>query len=258
MKYIKPLLVFLSSLVCFVLIGGFIILPAIINMARREPVYHDYYLFKQHKDKIVMLIKRFEGNTGGGTGFAVEAPSGKNYVLTNRHVCQIADGAPRITAVVPGITREVDLNIIEISKESDLCILSGLNDREGLKLAKKTYDEEVITSLGHPSLRGITLSQGYLGKVTKHEVLDNQSKKEECNGKNMEWIEVQGFFGKVEGCLIKALGVETSLIVYPGSSGSPVLNSDGEVVGVIFLGNPRNNYGIAVPLIEVQEFLSIY
>ncbi len=59
-------------------------------------------------------------------------------------------------------------------------------------------------------------------------------------------------------CLRQLKSILTTLGIYPGNSGSPVVNKYGNLVGVVFAGNNQTNYGYVIPLKQVREFLSIY
>jgi len=50
--------------------------------------------------------------------------------------------------------------------------------------------------------------------------------------------------------------VYTSLKIYPGHSGSPLLNEVGDVVGVAFAAQQSSDYGYIIPLEIVRGFLN--
>lgn len=49
--------------------------------------------------------------------------------------------------------------------------------------------------------------------------------------------------------------IEISNAIQPGNSGSPLLDSKGQVVGIVFAIDTQNNDGLAIPLSTLQEFL---
>jgi V8-like Glu-specific endopeptidase len=56
-------------------------------------------------------------------------------------------------------------------------------------------------------------------------------------------------------CIAHIYAATSSIQIYPGNSGSPVMNSSGDVVGIIFAGDNRTNYGSYVPVFKIREFL---
>ena len=65
-------------------------------------------------------------------------------------------------------------------------------------------------------------------------------------------------FFTMELCFQKFDAVHTSIVGYPGNSGSPVFNAQGEVTGVIFIGDSSTNYLGYVPLKHLTALLSKY
>lgn len=159
----------------------------------------------------------------GGTGFVVRAPSGQTYILTNRHVCQDVMYIDNQTYLMPA-------KIIEVSQTTDLCLIEapGLLYGLGLNIAEAEPEAfDPIHIIGWGMLMGLTLTDG-------------------------TWV----------GRLPEVLGVKhpayATASILPGNSGSPVLNDQGEVVGVAYAsGDVIDNRAFIVPLEDIQEFLSI-
>jgi len=184
------------------------------------------FVFGCHKpvspEASVIMLENVFG--GGGTGFEVIAPSGKIYTLTNRHVCE----ALANNAVVDH--RLVPLRIIDISNKTDLCLLEPLTGREALTVSQTPImPHEDIFVWGYGHLQPLTRSLGeYVGPYSD----------------TVLYVEHPDY------CTAHIL---------PGNSGSPVLNSEGDVIGVVFAsGAIIDNRALCVPLKDIQEFLSVY
>jgi S1-C subfamily serine protease len=170
--------------------------------------------------------------TFSGTGFYVEAPSGKTYIMTNAHICDNTNtGQLHLT----GYNRPVARNIIEIYPFHDLCILEGLPNKKGLKLASDIKNLEKIFTAGYPRIPSLNFSEGHLRSEEVRNLKDAATNT-----------------AKTYRLLI------TSLFSYPGSSGSPIVNSKGELVGVMAGYDQKTNQGIGVPLEEVKKLLAPY
>lgn len=181
------------------------------------------------KDSVVEML--VSSGMGGGTGFEVIAPSGKKYTLTNAHVCR----AEATFAVVDN--RLIPLRVIETSTTSDLCLLEEIAGAAGLSVASfSPKSDDVIDIYGYGLLQDLTHTQGfYVGRL-----------------KGNMAAAICLFLGE---CSVDYV----SATILPGNSGSPVLNSSGEVVGVVFAsGSEILNRALIVSLQDVVTFLSPY
>ena len=69
-----------------------IVLLAVIGttvyIAARAPELHGQWLRHSVGSKVYTIKDTVV--SGGGTGFAIQAPSGASYILTNDHVCRVS------------------------------------------------------------------------------------------------------------------------------------------------------------------------
>lgn len=186
--------------------------------------------------------------TGGGTGFVTRDFAGKHVIVTNDHVCAVALGN-HVVVVSDNGTRSIR-RVLKRSFIRDLCVVEGI-PAPALPIAKTAPNRfEELLVVGHPLLGPTTPSRGvYLG--TDIMPVGFNTKEDGSCEAGSELLE--SFFG--EFCIAQMELSMTSIMIYPGNSGSPVVNSSGEVVGVINSGDSRSNYGNYVPLPYLQEIL---
>lgn len=228
----------------------------------------------------------YRENAGGGTGFHVKGPSGKTYIMTNRHVCDDSkDGT--MWVAIDGRTKDRSLKIIQKSATADLCLMEGIPGVEGLDIGDTPSIDDELMYIGHPRLQQRTLVQGDLvGSKTEIVVrgeVGKEVKEADCKASKDSYIEqvaesamvlwrfkhglgtiddstvADNLTGakskkKIPVCYEKDQAYVTTLQVYGGASGSPVVDTDGDVVGVIYAGGD-GTWGYAVVLADVKALL---
>lgn len=254
-------------------------IAALLTVAARTPQMHDLYLRHKVGDKVYKVQAELRG--GGGTGFQVRAPSGVDYVMTNSHVCNAVNqyDAPEnkgTALLVDDDGNSIRRRIVAISDETDLCLIEGAPGVSGLSLGNEPGKGETMTVVGHPHLIPITLSSGdVLGKtdvkVIDHvaAIIDNPflamqvQVNPKCDLPKNEIIEIaipeEIGGGKAQLCADVTYGAYmTSIVIYPGNSGSPMVDYWGRVVGVAFASNQSDNFGQVVSLSDIKDFLAHY
>lgn len=252
----------MSNVRFFIRFASYLVLFCVfaILTLRVSEIRH-YYLDIVVSPKVVSLTQPSNSGTGG-TGFAVTTPSGKVYTLTNAHVCRLAERGMLVARGESNLAIAL-LNVLEISSESDLCLLTALPNTDGLSLATSQSYSEQISTIGHPHLEYLTHSQGFATNKQRIAIVVAQNiPQRRCLTEyygQFSPFSPSPFLEYLDGvgvCIKSYDSVRTSMVVYPGNSGSPVVNMWGNVVGVLFASSDRNNYGYIVPLSNVKRFLS--
>jgi hypothetical protein len=249
-----------------------------IYLAARAPEFHGQWLRHSVGSKVYTIKDRV--GSGGGTGFAIKAPSGITYILTNDHVCSVSSDKQTVL-----VENEAGLSmrrrILIKSDFTDLCLIEGIPGVEGLTVGPEPMIGQIVAAIGHPSLMPITLSRGEI--ITKEDVMvlagpisatwpDGRVQlappevggilEKDCQQKKNRQIDEEvdlGFFVlKVKYCInVTEDAYRTNMLIQPGSSGSPIVNFWGNVVGVVFAGD-RQMWGIDVSQKDLVKFLQNY
>jgi S1-C subfamily serine protease len=273
LKIIKATAVLATKLTVYVaLITGFTLL------AVKAPELHGRWIRESVGSKVYLMTN--DAKRGSGTGFAVKGKSGVSYIVTNDHVCAMATDGTML--VIDRDGNEFKRRIIERSNFTDLCLVEGLPGVEGMTIGSEPEIGQIIAAVGHPSGYDITLTRGeiiqredvlilegpisFFDPSTNKEFLISEEEggilAENCNKpKNVILTQMQdfGFFQlRVKWCINKTnKAYYTNMAIQPGSSGSPIVNFWGNVVGVVFAGD-RAMWGITVSNKDLTKFLKNY
>lgn len=184
-----------------------------------------------------------------GSGAAIRTPSGKSRVITNFHVC--------IPSMVERQVRATDIDgnagngkVYKMSPEKDLCLIDSPASLTPLNVAKSTdYLLTEVYTRGYP-LGVLTNSKGIVLKDETFEFISVLPSDMKCTGKEMHDLHT----GILLGCMLPHYNKVSNMYAQPGSSGSPVVNAQGELVGVMetYVGEYGGGF---IPLKDVKEFL---
>jgi large subunit ribosomal protein L28 len=145
-------------------------------------------------------------HVSNGTGFQVESPSGKKYIVTNNHVCSRSHINSNVTIISQkGIV--FFRKILKQSEHTDLCIIEPADELPSLGIADGYIVGEPVRTIGYPASGPLVMLSGEIIGST--------------------WLPL-GIHGE------PASAVMTSVFAIPGSSGSPVINIFGKVSGIVF------------------------
>lgn len=221
---------------------------------------HVKYLEKKVGDNTVFIRSMEDSKLqGSGTAFQIKTPSGKVVTMTNAHICELANDKGEIAILEKKHSnRLVTKRVLEVYKENDLCIVEGLPGYEGLDIGSDLEVGEPVYSFGYPLGEALHFSEGRVKEFGKVTLLDADTPLDRCVGPRQKVQKVQIWFFLVDVCTKTFDSVQTSMVIFGGNSGSPMVNFWGNVVGVVFAGNTRTNWGSAVPLKDVKELLKAY
>jgi S1-C subfamily serine protease len=188
-------------------------------------------LVEQTKPSVVYLVVADENGEvlTSGSGFFV---SRTGAVATNFHV---VDGARKMLAVLEGGKKVEVIGVHAFDPEADVAVLQlAKGEYPELRLASRGVKAgDPVVVIGSPQGLTGSVSTGVVSAIRDDGVGDGDDRS------SRRWA------------------IQISAPTSPGSSGSPVLNEDGEVLGLAVgtrLGGQALNF--AVPVRELESLLS--
>lgn len=182
----------------------------------------------------VVMVSSYENDSlvSTGSGFVYKTDNKYGYILTNQHV--VGD-ASKVTvtmsndteaeATILGGDEYLDLAVLRIDK-SNVTLVANIGDSEDMKLG------DTIFTVGTP------MGEEYQGTVTSGILSgkDRMVSVSVSNTSSSDWV-------------MRVLQFDAS--INPGNSGGPLLNVNGEVVGVCSLklvDDEIEGMGFAIPI----------
>jgi S1-C subfamily serine protease len=196
-----------------------------------------------NRDAIAMVFVQFaDGRVFTGTAFAVQSDPNGGLLITNKHVVTDSAGniAERIGVVFNGTPQNFRADVIRVHPDADLALIRASVHR-GFPAVKKLAAASRTGAMGEPvAILGFPLGVDI--------------------AKGQEWPQVGAAATLTLGTVSRVLPELLQLDSYgaQGSSGSPIFDREGSVIGVLYAGQPGSNGRIiyAVPARYVQELIA--
>ncbi len=182
----------------------------------------------------VVMVKSYQNTQqiSTGTGFVYKIDNNYGYILTNQHVVSSANkitlvmsNDEEVEGVVLGGDEYLDLAVIRIDK-SKVTQVATIGKSEKVSLG------DTVFTVGSP------LGEDYRGSVTSGILSgkDRMVSVSVSNSNNSDWV-------------MKVLQIDAS--INPGNSGGPLLNVNGEVIGICsmkLVDDDIEGMGFAIPI----------
>jgi serine protease Do len=206
--------------------------PAVVNISSEQIVQNRINPFGPNPffDNFFQdfFERRTERRTSLGSGVLIDGQQG--YILTNAHVIEKAAAIK----VVLQDERQFDVRIIGTDPDSDLAVLQILSDDKLPSVRMGNSDDimigETIIAIGNPFGFSHTVTTGVISAVGRSIKADDR---------------VFHDF------------IQTDASINPGNSGGPLLNINGELIGInTAIYAKAQGIGFAIPINKAQRIVS--
>lgn len=167
-------------------------------------------LYEQVSPGVVSLQFTTAEGGGQGTGFVIDK---EGHIVTNYHVASEATelevhfpSGLKVYGTVIGTDMDSDLAVIKVDVDPDVLVPLTLGDSEAIKVG------QTVVAIGNPYGLSGTMTVGIVS--ARGRVLDS-----------MRQTESGTFYSSGDT-------IQTDALINPGNSGGPLLNLNGEVIGV--------------------------
>ena len=212
------------------------VMPGVVNIATKTRVQRVRYYYDWWRDNCAPYAQEMPPQESAGSGVVVDA---SGYVLTNVHVVKDADEIWVKINDKNGETTVYRAEAIAGSLTTDIALLKIIPEKSGETFTAASFARdddlllgETVLTLGNPFGLGGSVSRG---------ILSSKSRRTETGGGKLDipdWL-------------------QTDASINPGNSGGPLINLDGQVIGInVAVLREGQGIGFAIPIKRVNESLS--
>lgn len=192
------------------------------------------------------------GKGGGGSGVILKSSKSGSYILTNRHVCNIATRGG-VLKIITSERKSFNVEKYKFSKKHDICVAkvsADLGYSTKISQRRTKFGEEVTVS-GHPYLYPNMIKTGHMSGDMTISIVTGWA---ECTKKEYKETWLCSWFGKLP--IVSRLESQTaSFSIAGGNSGSAVFNSDGEITALVYAGSGK---GMSPAILVPHEYITSF
>ena len=228
-------------------VGSYLVITNVPSITKKvvENVSKSEYTENSIADSVdkvknaVVVVMSYKNNMqiSTGTGFVYKKDGDTSYIMTNNHVIESADKVQLI--LEDGST--IEASIVGGETYSDIAVLTSKSEKLNTVIeigdSSQSRLGDTVFTVGSP------MGEEYRGTVTKGTL----------SGKDR--LVAVSFSGTTSDYYMKVL--QTDAAINPGNSGGPLLNINGEVIGVNSLKLVKDEIegmGFAIPIEDALNY----
>lgn len=218
------------------------------NVIHPSMVERSQSLKEIYKDSIYRVVIKEEGKEiGHGTGFKVD-----DWVFTAAHVCEVKDRV--VTYNLENHKVDEEVKLVKIWDGHDICALEAPDDGAPSFTVSRPKIDDWGVLIGYPELPYLTVSFGKI--LAERDIgMPNDKPLEECKGNKLSIKEYRTFFGTQKVCVRTDSYMATKIETYGGSSGGPIINTNGEIIGISSLTSTQTYWASIVSSEYLDQFI---
>lgn len=192
-----------------------------------------------------------------GTGWVALTKKGKKVIVTNAHVC----GDDKFMYTTKN-KKVYTLAVLATDPTHDICLIQAPMGADPLILADDVFANQKAYSVGFPLVDFMSSQNGLTKGYNSLSLEYRNISLKDCVGEKFKITELaykdtkSGKDKKEKICIFTAEALVTTIVVDGGASGSPILNSSEEVVGMTMARVGNINWAYGVPLRNIKSFLN--
>lgn len=207
------------------------------------------------------IVKLVNAEGSSCTGVEVKSPKGNVYTLTAAHCKLLLDSNNQMLAIDEDGMPHV-ISFIAEDNNADLLILTAMGSKS-VTVASSIEDHEQVKAITHghgfKAFRtdGELVQEEIIGFNTG--IIATQAQLDDCLAHAPKSVVADGvdmFTGSAyKICMIQTTEVIATPFIMPGSSGGPLFNAQGQLVGIASATSNSDPFGRFVRLVDIQAFL---
>lgn len=244
MEIIKQIVKY-TSIIAILMIAMFIIIR--------------YFPWQVSYEHSVFKVVTLHNQNVGGTGFLINTPANNTYLITNAHVCYNAIHDGQMLAFNDRYRDTTTVFILKTDYYNDLCLLSWPRRSSGLQLAANIVDKNVSV-YGFPLLESFKQTTGILLGIQSfyiaYTVTADWSVAATCQIVPNRQLVLWWSQGRLMWhCLGNFTGFALTAPIEVGSSGSPIIDRNGKVLGIIVGRNTQTRTSYGATYLQIYNFI---